>query len=174
MARYINEVWITWLLWSGVSETTAYYDIMFQWAVLSALMSRLQRGGGVRKRQIESVRERERERSVLGSPESSGWKVAWLLLTCVADRVSLETGTFVASRVILCVSLPIIVEKMLRHVKKLSDTDLNALLTCAPNMPNRHADVCINTSACEETSTPTDRHTNTHAPLHPVTSGKLS
>lgn len=160
MARYINEVWITWLLWSGMSETTAYYDIMFQWAVPSTLMSRLRRGGGVGKGQKESTQERER--SVLGSPESSGWKVAWLLLTCVADRVSLETGTFVASRVILCVSLAIIVEKMLRHMKKW--TDLNALLTYVPNMPNRHADVCINTSACEETSTPTDRHKHTCSP----------
>lgn len=42
---------------------------------------------------------------MLGSPESSGWKVARLLLTCVADRVSLETGAFVASRLFLCVSL---------------------------------------------------------------------
>lgn len=99
-----------------------------------------------------------------------------MLLTCVADRVSLETGTFVASRVILCVSLAIIVgKKMLRHMKKKrSDSDLNALLTCAPNVPTRHADVCVNTRACEETSTPTDRHTNTHAAHHPVTSGKLS
>lgn len=112
--------------------------------------------------EAEREHARERERSVLGSPESSGWKVAWLLLTCVADRVSLETGTFVASRVILCVSLAIIVEKMLRHMKKW--TDLNALLTYVPNMPNRHADVCINTSACEETSTPTDRHKHTCSP----------